>query len=507
MEWWDDHAGAGDDTQAPRYIILNEADIRQRQEEDIQRVSAALSVPKASAIVLLRHFNWNSCKLFDEWFDDEDRVRVKTGLPPTPLVVYSPGCSVTCGICLESNHTAVSWASCGHPYCRSCWARYISKSIRNEGPGCLLLTCPHPSCSAAVGEDMVLALALDHADKEKYLRYLLRSYVEDSYRKRKIKWCPAPDCNYAVDFVGFAAAATASGSGNYDVYCRCSYGFCWNCNEETHRPVDCETAARWILKNKDESQSDNWILVNTKPCPECRRPIEKSLGCNHMTCSQPCRYEFCWTCLGKWSKKSTHICTPQKTDETESKKETLRASLVGYTRHYDCWAANHKLRQTAIRELRVVEAEYLDKLSFIYDLPKPLLRFIVDAWRHIIDCRRVLQWTCVYGYYLSEDHEVAKIQFVEYLQSEAEARLMRFHQCTEKEIEKFVNGDGTAAEFVEYKTKLTELTCVIGNYFKNLVRALEDGLPEVGSHWAYWSCQHCTYANRRPNTICEMCFQ
>lgn len=34
------------------------------------------------------------------------------------------------------------------------------------------------------------------------------------------KWCPAPGCEYAVEF--------AAGSEGYDVCCTCSYNFCWN---------------------------------------------------------------------------------------------------------------------------------------------------------------------------------------------------------------------------------------------------------------------------------------
>ena len=42
-----------------------------------------------------------------------------------------------------------------------------------------MLRCPDPSCSAAVGQNIVELLATDE-DKEKYSRYLLRSYVEDN---------------------------------------------------------------------------------------------------------------------------------------------------------------------------------------------------------------------------------------------------------------------------------------------------------------------------------------
>lgn len=60
---------------------------------------------------------------------------------------------------------------------------YISATI-NDGPGCLSLRCPDPSCCAAVGQDMINRMASDE-DKEKYSRYFLRSYVEDN---RKVYW-------------------------------------------------------------------------------------------------------------------------------------------------------------------------------------------------------------------------------------------------------------------------------------------------------------------------------
>ncbi len=84
-----------------------------------------------------------------------------------------------------------------------------------------------------------------------------------------------------------------------DVVCSCGAAFCFNCKEEAHRPVLCETVRKWITKNSAESENLNWILANTKPCPKCHRPIEKNQGCMHMTCSQ-CSFEFCWLCQSDW---------------------------------------------------------------------------------------------------------------------------------------------------------------------------------------------------------------
>ncbi|CAE6335596.1 unnamed protein product [Rhizoctonia solani] len=34
-----------------------------------------------------------------------------------------------------------------------------------------------------------------------------------------------------------------------------------------------------------------------KHCPGCRTPIERSMGCNHMTCTTPgCNMHFCYKC-------------------------------------------------------------------------------------------------------------------------------------------------------------------------------------------------------------------
>ncbi|XP_024032724.1 probable E3 ubiquitin-protein ligase ARI8, partial [Morus notabilis] len=165
---------------------------------------------------LFLSINRSVSKVHDEWFADEEKVCKAVGFLEKPVVEYPNATELTCGICFEAYprdkiHTAV----CGHPFCDTCWGGYISTAI-NDGPGCLMLRCPDPSCSAAIGQDMIYKLASGE-ERGKYSRYFIRSYVEDN---RKTKWCPAPGCDYAVDFV--------VGSGSFDVTCRCSYSFCWN---------------------------------------------------------------------------------------------------------------------------------------------------------------------------------------------------------------------------------------------------------------------------------------
>ncbi|KAJ8642620.1 hypothetical protein MRB53_004368 [Persea americana] len=530
--------------QQQNYTILSEADICQRQEDDIMTVSTVLSIPRVYASILLRHCNWSVSKVHDAWFADEENVRKAVGLLEKPVVDPMPNArELTCGICFETYHRGtMNAAACGHQFCNICWEGYISTSI-NDGPGCLMLRCPDPSCGAAVGQGMINKLASDE-DKEKYSRYLLRSYVEDN---KKTKWCPAPGCEFAVDFV--------MGSGNYDVCCNCSYSFCWNCTEEAHRPVDCSTVAMWILKNSAESENMNWILANSKPCPKCKRPIEKNQGCMHITCTPPCKFEFCWLCLGAWSDHGEktggfYACNRYETakqegvyDETERRREMAKNSLERYTHYYERWATNQSSRQKALADLHQMQNEQLEKLSDMQCQPESQLKFITDAWLQIVECRRVLKWTYAYGYYLPE-HEHAKRQFFEYLQGEAESGLERLHQCAEKELQVYLDVDGRSRgskDFNEFRTKLAGLTSVTRNYFENLVRALENGLSDVNAHGAcsrttsskslgskgrsgrgkagssrsgpsrtlddpsHWSCEHCTYANLKSATECEVC--
>ncbi|XP_042059188.1 probable E3 ubiquitin-protein ligase ARI7 [Salvia splendens] len=535
----------GDDALVSRsqknYTILKEEDIQRRQFEDITKISTVLSIPREAACILLRRYNWSVNNVHEEWFADEENVRRAVGILEKPVVKSPNYKEVSCGICFESYSIGkLQTLACSHLFCDTCWKAYISTSI-NDGPGCLVLRCPDPSCGAAVGQDMIDKLG-SHEDKEKYRRYLLRSYVEDS---RKIKWCPAPGCDSAVEYV--------VGSGSYDVTCSCSYSFCWNCAEEAHRPVDCETVAKWVLKNSAESENMNWILANSKPCPKCKRPIEKNQGCMHMTCTPPCKFEFCWLCLGQWSDHGErtggfYACNRYEAakqegvyDESERRREMAKNSLERYTHYYERWASNQSSRQKAMADLHQMQSVHLEKLSEVQCQPESQLKFIIEAWQQIVECRKVLKWTYAYGFYLPEAEHTKK-QFFEYLQGEAEAGLERLHQCAEKELMNYLNSEGPSKDFNDFRTKLAGLTSVTRNYFENLVRALENGLSDVDSQavcnkmssktaagtskskggrgkgssktgtsvrnaddLGSWACDKCTYMNARSAVACHVC--
>ena len=68
-------------------------------------------------------------------------------------------------------------------------------------------------------------------------------------------------------------------------------------------PIGCDDLKTWLdYVNggaRDDEAAEIWIKNNTKPCPNCKAPIEKNQGCMHMTC-RTCKHEFCWLCLSNY---------------------------------------------------------------------------------------------------------------------------------------------------------------------------------------------------------------
>ncbi|KAH8900892.1 hypothetical protein GQ53DRAFT_740730 [Thozetella sp. PMI_491] len=72
--------------------------------------------------------------------------------------------------------------------------------------------------------------------------------------------------------------------------------------ERMERLEQAEKLRKDIMRRKaEDTASEQTVGKTTKPCPNdsCQAPIEKNLGCQHMTC-QRCLTEFCWNCNQLW---------------------------------------------------------------------------------------------------------------------------------------------------------------------------------------------------------------
>jgi len=250
------------------------------------------------------------------------------------------------------------------------------------------------------------------------------------------------------------------------------------------------------MKNSAESENMTWILANTKPCPKCARPIEKNQGCMHMTCSQ-CRHEFCWLCTGPWSEHGERTggfynCSTFKNkrergeiDEVEEQRVRAKASLERYMHYWQRWAEHDKARRTALKQMNAWEETQLEELSELTATPPSQLRFVLDAWKEVVSCRRVLKWTYPVGYYFFDDETstAAHREFFGFVQQDAENSLERMNHKVEKQLPAFLrqgaeSGKVNPAAWAAFREELIGLTDVTRTQFAKLVDFLEKGVDQ-----------------------------
>ncbi|EPY28126.1 ariadne-1 [Strigomonas culicis] len=74
--------------------------------------------------------------------------------------------------------------------------------------------------------------------------------------------------------------------------------FCRNCGSLPHFPASCQQTTDFVRQIQTDGASLALITRKCTQCPSCKKYVERSTGCNHMTCI--CKYEFCYVCGGAW---------------------------------------------------------------------------------------------------------------------------------------------------------------------------------------------------------------
>uniref|UniRef100_A0A0K2T335 RBR-type E3 ubiquitin transferase n=1 Tax=Lepeophtheirus salmonis TaxID=72036 RepID=A0A0K2T335_LEPSM len=200
-----------------------------------------------------------------------------------------------CCLCLWENQTEKfkSLMNCSHSFCFECLKIYARTEIQD---GRVSLKCP--KCPESMHPNDV-ETCVDGNTK------LLSLYESLTLRKvlscdPDVRWCPAPDCVYAVIAAGCASCPKIS--------CEwCPASFCYHCKAEWHPNQTCDDAARSSSRRCVSSSTTS--LSDVKSCPRCSVLIVKmdDGSCNHMTCSV-CEAEFCWLCMKEIS--SLHYLSP-----------------------------------------------------------------------------------------------------------------------------------------------------------------------------------------------------
>lgn len=370
---------------------------------------------------------------------------------------------------------------CGHEFCRECWRGFAECSLQS-GPLCIRQTCPQAGCGEIVTEEEVREAAPDLLGK--FEAYQLRSFVECS---KMTRWCPGPGCErVAIAGSGFAADATD------DAECdACTTRFCLRCGEEPHSPVTCRDLARWSEKCRNESETANWILANTKPCPKCSTRIEKNQGCNHMSCQQ-CRYEFCWICMGDWNDHGANTggyyrCNKYdpNNDETDmSEAAKAKRELDRYLHYYKRYHAHAEAQKFAKRQLRQTEERMVLLQERSDGSTWTDVEFLKTANEQLVECRRVLKYTYSFAYYLTEPartgHGASDASGKAGTGAQRAMRRDRFEHHQEM-LERFTENLSELSEkpLAEMdRTEVVNVTRVVDRFMRNILKYVEDGMEE-----------------------------
>ncbi|XP_048590416.1 E3 ubiquitin-protein ligase RNF19A-like [Nematostella vectensis] len=210
---------------------------------------------------------------------------------------------VICPVCYAQRPRSLfpDISTCEHRSCIECLRQYMTIEINESRVN---LTCPE--CSERFHPNDIKYILNDDTLMNKYDEFTLRRVLVSD---PDCRWCPAPDCGYAVIATGCASCPK--------LQCErpgCKTEFCYHCKQLWHPNLTCDSARyrrATLIRTlvSDVHQSSHSSNDDMKPCPRCSAFIIKmdDGSCNHMTCAV-CGAEFCWLCMKEIS--DLHYLSP-----------------------------------------------------------------------------------------------------------------------------------------------------------------------------------------------------
>eukprot|EP00592_Proboscia_alata_P000408 CAMPEP_0194369118 /NCGR_PEP_ID=MMETSP0174-20130528/17376_1 /TAXON_ID=216777 /ORGANISM="Proboscia alata, Strain PI-D3" /LENGTH=1950 /DNA_ID=CAMNT_0039145855 /DNA_START=160 /DNA_END=6012 /DNA_ORIENTATION=+ len=404
------------------------------------------------------------------------------------LVAEHEVCLICCEEFSSENQSWMSLVNCGHGFCIPCLQEYAI-AMAEERLG-MRLPCPHHECDHLISEiDFSLLLPPSNNNDDIEVLTIMTQAENEKFvmSASDLKYCPHPGCggvvqrltpphlvtNFDTRCIDFCSASCTMINGSdfgdpmapitYDGVSDFAYHdlnmgrepyrahrFCFTCGGDPHFPATCDNIHDWKIKVDEEIDSTNeseegkeerfediahrlWIKANTKPCPQCKAPIEKNDGCNHMICSnRSCRHEFCWICRKDWKLHNTKTggffrCNRWQEDEEDEKMPTssnrdrhsfgtsLQSSrdarkksraMARFLHHYSRWTAHEdsaklekNMADTVTSRLhKVVIAGKAFGQNRLENENKGL-SFVHAAFTELLECRAFLRHSYTFAYF------------------------------------------------------------------------------------------------------------
>ena len=393
-------------------IIYMENELKTR----IQALSRRLEIPLELAGALLYDFNFSIEDAQTAYESDRQATRDRCGLIIKPDVTINMSDS-TCGICYENiEETEALSMECGHDFCRDCWVSFFEAASEECAISFLNTRCPQHGCNTRVLSHHIQMIVPDLYPK--WTKAFLNSFIEldPSYR-----FCPGPDCR----FVGVLPVVKGQQRTTCD---HCNTSFCFHCAEAPHEPATCEDNVQW---NKLTGSSNFWIKKNAKLCPGCKAPIEKNMGCNHMTCEK-CKTQFCWLCLTKLRAHSeNHACN--RYDQAANAEDDVERRALFLADRYQAHDVAEQFAHDQYKRFHENPEKLVQAFWFLAEEEEEVLH---DSLKTVVEARVFLKNSYVASFGLRNDptqlgilesHQAALEMFTERLSQLVETNLHRLY--------------------------------------------------------------------------------
>ena len=464
--------------------FLEESEIIKERENSIEEAMEKLFLERDDAILAMIYLAWQGNKI-EGWYDDVDENKNKAGIelsPKTKAKLKAEGIESNgenCLICFEEKNDNFFSLNCGHQFCPDCWTEYLKEKIKSP-LSALQAKCPQNGCTCIVYEKIYKKFLKDFQSLSKLDKAIYKNFIN---RNADIRQCPNEQCKYY--------AKSSEHSFSQEVDCPCGTSYCFQCLKESHRPCTCELVNKFLGLNRNTSLEDydkKWIEANTKECPHCHQKIQKSQGCNYMYCDPKaggCGKAFCYVCETDWEKHSNdHFKCNKYTEEIKRKEakakklqKDLEYEIKKYER-YDFYYPRYMNNKQSVEICKTTFKKTLEEkaqmINFLQDLPTIETKFIFDALETIIQAKRTLKNTYIFGYYMKDslnkklfEHSQGILEFTtENLHSQLLDSKINFYIELEKSL--FLK------YFPEFKGNVNQKIIAIKKYRKNLLEEIEN---------------------------------
>jgi hypothetical protein len=192
-----------------------------------------------------------------------------------------------CPICLDDEPDTPIQTLCKHTYCLECFEN-CCKSAASTSKDEFRIECQGDGGNCT--EVFNLAELKDYLSSSAFelvLKSSFEKYIQQ--HPKDFHYCPTPDCGYVY------RCASASNPKPPAYTCQnCLEPICTFCHAR-HGDYTC-AEYKDIESGGYEALEKLKKELNIKDCPKCKTPMEKTEGCNHMTCGG-CRAHICWVCM------------------------------------------------------------------------------------------------------------------------------------------------------------------------------------------------------------------